>query len=206
MLLIILFYFRCHVAEEYLVERRDWFGVNVNLLPHFDLSMYAKPISFLVVITNVYGIIFYQVYILPCLNKLWWCCTWLLDHINSFINVCKSMLWLNLWRFTGVSQVKISFPIVFVSCSEGSCIWCPSRKRSFQIRNWNFRDIFGYIKRFHQCVFWWYQESLVNWFLSNTFWQWIWMCPENRNEQTIGDSLWEYKVIWIQNKGDLNSV
>ena len=59
--LILLFYFRCHVAEESLVGRRDLFGSILKLLQHLELLMYSKPISFLVGITNVYGVIFYQV-------------------------------------------------------------------------------------------------------------------------------------------------
>ena len=61
LLLILLFFFRCNFAEKYIVSRRDWFGVIVNLLPHIALLIYAKPISLLVGSTNMYGIIFYPV-------------------------------------------------------------------------------------------------------------------------------------------------
>ena len=56
------------VAEKALVGCRDWFGVIVNLLPHREMLMDAKPITLLVGSTNVYGIIFYQVYLPPCLT------------------------------------------------------------------------------------------------------------------------------------------
>ena len=66
--LVILFSFGFHVAQEALVRLRDFFGVISNLLPHPELLMYAKPIHFLVGSTNVYGIIFDQVYLLTCLT------------------------------------------------------------------------------------------------------------------------------------------
>ena len=52
------------VVDKAHVGRRDLFGVIVSLLPRLELLMYAKPISFLVGITNLYEILFYQVYLL----------------------------------------------------------------------------------------------------------------------------------------------
>ena len=69
LLLMILFPFRFHVAEKSIVGHRDLFIVIVNLFPHPELLMYAKPISFPVGNTNMYGIIFYQIYLQPCLNN-----------------------------------------------------------------------------------------------------------------------------------------
>ena len=46
---------------ETLVGCRYLFGVTLNLLKNIELLMYAKPISFLVGSTNIYGGIFYQV-------------------------------------------------------------------------------------------------------------------------------------------------
>ena len=66
--LVLLFSLGCHVSERSLVGRRDLFVVIVNLLPYLELLIYAKPISFLVGSTTVYGIIFYQVYPLPWLT------------------------------------------------------------------------------------------------------------------------------------------
>ena len=40
------------------------FGIIVNLLPHIELLIYSKPMLLMVGITNVHGIIFYQVYLL----------------------------------------------------------------------------------------------------------------------------------------------
>ena len=149
---MIIFSFRWHVAEKALVGCRDWFGVIVNLLPHLELLLYAKPISLIIVSTNVYGIIFDQVYLLSRLTTpppplfllcffvgFWWCCIWLLDRLNIFIRVWKSMLWLYYWIFNWVIQVTRSLTIVFVSFCEVSCMWCPSRKRSFPIRHFNFQ-------------------------------------------------------------------
>ena len=56
------------VAEKSLVGRMDWFGVTVNLLPHLELFIYSKTTSLLVVSTNAYGIIFYQIDLLPWLT------------------------------------------------------------------------------------------------------------------------------------------
>ena len=69
--LMTLFSFTVPVAEKDLVGRMDLFGVTVNLLPHIELLIYAKPTSLLVGSTNAYAIMFYQVYLLPWLNKLW---------------------------------------------------------------------------------------------------------------------------------------
>ena len=63
-----LFYFVCHVAEKALVGHRELFGDVLNLLRHIELLIYAKPVSFLVGSTNVYGVIFYQVYLLSWLT------------------------------------------------------------------------------------------------------------------------------------------
>ena len=60
-LMMILFYFRCHDAEEALVFHMGLFCVIVNLFTHLELLMYAKPTSFLVGSTNLYGMNFYQV-------------------------------------------------------------------------------------------------------------------------------------------------
>ena len=40
-------------------------------MSHLDLLTYSKPITFMVGITNMYGIIFYQVYLLPWLVMLY---------------------------------------------------------------------------------------------------------------------------------------
>ena len=66
--LVFFFSFRWHVEEKGLVGYRDWFEVIVNLFMHLELLMYAKSISFLAGSTNVYGIIFYQMYLLPWLT------------------------------------------------------------------------------------------------------------------------------------------
>ena len=68
LLLMLLFSFRLHVLEKYIVGRRDLFDVIVNLLSHLELLLYAKPISLTVGSTDVYGIIFYHVYLLPWLT------------------------------------------------------------------------------------------------------------------------------------------
>ena len=104
LLMILMFSFIFHVAEKYLVGRRDWFGVIVNLLLHLELFIYAKPISFLVGSTNVYVIIFYQMYLLPypIIPAFFYLVLWnpgdavfgMLDHLNIFISVCKTVLWL----------------------------------------------------------------------------------------------------------------
>ena len=52
------------VAEKALDGSIDWFAVILNLLPCLELLIYSNPISFLVGSTNVYGIFFYQVYLL----------------------------------------------------------------------------------------------------------------------------------------------
>ena len=86
--LMILFSFRCHDGEEAIVVRRDRFGGIVNLLPYLELLMYAKPTSFMVGSTNVYSIIFYQVYLLPWLNipplfLTWWCGIFVMLYLAS---------------------------------------------------------------------------------------------------------------------------
>ena len=63
--LIFWFYLICYVAQKDIVGPRDQFGLILNLLPHLELLMYAKPISLLVGSTNFYGIISYQMYLLP---------------------------------------------------------------------------------------------------------------------------------------------
>ena len=70
MVLLLMFFFSLilYFAEKYIVGCRDWFDVIVNLLPYLRLLMYAKYISFMVVSSNVYGIIFYQMYLTPCLT------------------------------------------------------------------------------------------------------------------------------------------
>ena len=59
--------------------------------------IYTKPISLMVGSSTVYGIIFYQAHLLPWITtplflKFWRCCIWLLDHLNIFIRIFKSML------------------------------------------------------------------------------------------------------------------
>ena len=66
--LVFFFSFRWHVEEKGLVGYREWFEVIVNLFMHLELLMYAKSISFLAGSNNVYGIIFYQMYLLPWLT------------------------------------------------------------------------------------------------------------------------------------------
>ena len=63
-----LFSLRCHDAKKDLVVRRDIFGVILNLLPHIEFLMYVKTILLMFGSNNVYGIIFYQVYLLPWLT------------------------------------------------------------------------------------------------------------------------------------------
>ena len=129
---MILFYFRFHVAEDAFVGRRDWFGVIVNLFPHIKLLMYDKCISFMVGSNNMYGVIFYQVCLLPWLItplspiflflvdvELLWCCIWLLYHLNIFIRMWKIVLWLYWWNFTGVILVTSYLLIVFISFYGG---------------------------------------------------------------------------------------
>ena len=59
--MIIFFPFIGPFEEKALVGCRDLSGVTVNLLPHIELLIYAKPTSLLVGSINAYGIIFYQV-------------------------------------------------------------------------------------------------------------------------------------------------
>ena len=68
LLMIIILYFIFHVAEKALVRSGYWFGAIVNFLKHIELLIHAKTISFLVDINTVYGIIFYQFYLLSCLT------------------------------------------------------------------------------------------------------------------------------------------
>ena len=56
------------VADNNLVVFRDLFGDIVNLFLHLELLMYSKTLEFLVDSTNMYGGIFYQIYILPWLT------------------------------------------------------------------------------------------------------------------------------------------
>ena len=70
---MILFSFICHISEKSVVGCRDWFGVILNLFPHLELLMYAKHISLLVDSNTVYGIIFYQMYLLPCPPPFFFC-------------------------------------------------------------------------------------------------------------------------------------
>ena len=83
---------------------RDLFGDIVNLLQIIDLLMHDRPLVFLVFSYNIYGGIFYQMYLLSQLTILfsklgavefWRCCSWLLDHLNIFIRMCISMLLLS---------------------------------------------------------------------------------------------------------------
>ena len=60
--------FGCHIEEKTFAACGDWFGAIVNLLLHLQLLMYDKTILFLIGSTNVYGIIFYQVYLPQWLN------------------------------------------------------------------------------------------------------------------------------------------
>ena len=77
MLLIIFFSYGYHIAVNTLVGYIEQFGAIVNLLSHNEfLFMYAKLIPFLVGSTNVYGILFYQVYLLPQITIpffTWYC-------------------------------------------------------------------------------------------------------------------------------------
>ena len=84
-----LFHFRFYVAEKAPVGRRDIFGVIVNLLPHLELLINAKTISFMVASTNVYGVFLSIVppimahYPPPFFTiELWSCFIWLLDHLT----------------------------------------------------------------------------------------------------------------------------
>ena len=68
--------------------------------------MHAEPISFMVGTTNIYGGIFYQMYLLPHLTitpppptlkklgtvELWQYRSWLMDQPKIFISICKSIL------------------------------------------------------------------------------------------------------------------
>ena len=47
---------------------RNWFGDIVNLLWNIELLIHDKPLAFMVGIINLYCIILYQVYLLPCIT------------------------------------------------------------------------------------------------------------------------------------------
>ena len=65
-------------------------------------------------------------------------------------------------RVVNVCQTSL-ISIVFVSFYEVIYVWCPSSQRGF----------------------WWYQVSLVNWFLLYVFWQYKLFFPDNRNEHVM---------------------
>ena len=56
--------------------------------------------------------------------EFFWCHGWLLDHLDFYVSICTSILWLYSWI-----RVKISFTIVLLSFSEWICVECPSGKR-----------------------------------------------------------------------------
>ena len=58
------------VAGNTLIGCRDWFGDILNLLNNIDLLLYAEPLTFLVISINIYGSIFYQVYLIPWITIL----------------------------------------------------------------------------------------------------------------------------------------
>ena len=130
---MVFFSFRFHVADKSFVGCRDLFGIIVNLLPHLELLMYAKPISFLVGSNNVYGIIFYQVYLLPWITipLVLYLAAVSPQHIyQDMQKVCCGFL---KWIFPGLILVTSSLPIVFVSFSEVTFVRCSWRERSLQI-------------------------------------------------------------------------
>ena len=63
----LLVFLRWQVEDNNIVGCRDSFGAIVNLLP-IELLIYAEPLEFLVGIINIYGGIFYQMYLLPQLT------------------------------------------------------------------------------------------------------------------------------------------
>ena len=96
LLLVNLFSFRGPVSEKALVGRMEGFGVTINILLHIELLIYV-PHFWLVVLMHM-GF-FYQVNLPPWLTFcffvclfVFWCCIWLLYHLNIFIRICKSML------------------------------------------------------------------------------------------------------------------
>ena len=100
--------------------------------------------------------------------EFFWCHGWLLDHLDFYVSICTSILWLYSWI-----RVKISFTIVFVYFYEGTCVgWGVHQGRDHSKSAISvFKAIVGYIKHYHKRGFWWYQGSLVDWFLIYVFWK-----------------------------------
>ena len=164
LLLMLFFYFRCHVAEKSIVDHIDWFGVILNLLTHLELLMYAKPISFMVGSTNVYGIIFYQVYLLPwitiplMLYLTYWSPQHLYQDIQKYVVIVLMKL---TWSNPSEKFLTDSICIIF---------WrnmCSMFIKILVITNTNsiFSSIAGCINHLQQRGCWWYQVSLMNWHL-----------------------------------------
>ena len=99
------------VAEKDLDGRIDWFGVIVNLLPCLELLICAKPISFLIGSTNVYGIVFYQVYLLlqitnlpPFLNLVIW------NFCDVVVGFCITSIYLSGYEKLCCGHINEAFP------------------------------------------------------------------------------------------------
>ena len=158
----LIYRYRQQSGYNTLVVCRYWFSDVVHLLSH-ELLIYAKSLAFMVGNTNIYGGVFYQMYLLPCINipyffklgamELWWCCILLLVHLKIFIRIWASMFLLSYWRFPWVIWLTSSFAIVFVSFSGTTCVWCPSGKISFQILHFRLQG--------HCWLYWVFPETRI---------------------------------------------
>ena len=151
-------------------------------MQHLELLIYAKIISFLVGSNNVYGVISYQFHLL----------TWINTHPPPFFFNCGIMVMFYLaagspqHMYQGMQKYDVIglMKIYWINPSDniipnGICIifwrivYMVSIKEEitpnlpFQI----FSSIVVYINRFWQRRFFWYQASLVDWFLLYVFWQ-----------------------------------
>ena len=115
--------------------------------------------------TNVYGIIFYQVYLLTWINILLYFSYFYLlwnsgdvylaagssQHLYHGMHIYVVIVIMDIyWSKPSDKIINNNTCII----SEESCIWFSSRKISLQIRHFNFRAIVGYINSFQQQVFW----------------------------------------------------
>ena len=99
------------VSEKALDGSIYWNGVIVNLFPCLDLLIYSKPISFLIGSTNVYRILFYQVYLLlritnlpPFLNWVMW------NFCDVVVGFCITSIYLSGYAKLCCGHINKSFP------------------------------------------------------------------------------------------------
>ena len=167
-------------------------------MPHIELLMHSKKISFLVGSTNIYRIIFQQVYLLP---QLWWFCSWIMDHLNLFFRICTSMLCFFKLILTGVIRDYLyhfmnehvwdfhqEINISKFSISVLQTIVCPNDHAPKYV---------NYIKIIQQHGVRWYRGNLIHQTLMYILWQekltnhlklWIdswWQDTEESEEQCV---------------------